>query len=474
MLRRVYPLYLRIKKIFVKTSTIRALMIGDSGSGKTTLCRVLEGKEVRLRSVDPTYGLTIRPVTVKYDGTFDKVKSKKKKRKMRKQSVMIWDFGGSRNQEKSWPMYFLGTDIFIFVIDSSRRKYVEKASKLLDNVLAFFPPHIPILFLANKQDSQFALPVKEVETIMELNEKVKERVWRIFPSNSYPKRVVNPNFKPGVFRSRFEERLRRGMSSKKVKSKKKGMKKDVESLKVEDTKRESLKVEDAKRESQDEDLEDTKSENVDESSKVSSKVEDIKREEQEEVENTEKSNPETSVENTEKSTPETSEESTPETSTENTEESTSKQDEEDMKIPEEYYLDEDEKEMDDTNKLPPLAQGKQHVTTFPNGVDDAMNWLVSAVREFRCDEELQMKLRFHEEMEAEKEKEKKKREAQERKANKKVHDKKAHEKYGMRRFVGAGDDETFEELKKEDTTTTKGDEEEEEDDVVEQTFEMEQ
>ena len=30
MLRRVYPLYLRIKKIFVKTSTIRALMIGDS------------------------------------------------------------------------------------------------------------------------------------------------------------------------------------------------------------------------------------------------------------------------------------------------------------------------------------------------------------------------------------------------------------------------------------------------------------
>jgi len=78
--------------------------------------------------VDPTYGLTIRPVTVKYDGTFDKEKSKKKKRKMRKQSVMIWDFGGSRNQEKSWPMYFLGTDIFIFVIDSTLFFFTKKSA----------------------------------------------------------------------------------------------------------------------------------------------------------------------------------------------------------------------------------------------------------------------------------------------------------------------------------------------------------
>lgn len=55
-------------------------------------------------------------------------------------------------------------------------------------------------------------------------------------------------------------------------------------------------------------------------------------------------------------------------------------------------------------------------------------------------------------------------------AQKKINDKKAHEKYGMRRFVGAGDDDNFEEEEKRDSKK----QEAEEDDVVVQTFEMEE
>ena len=464
MLRRVYPLYLRLKKIFVKTSTIRAVMIGRSGSGKTTLGKVLEGKdEVRLRSVDPTYGLTITPITVTYDGRFDKEK-RSKKRKASRQALMLWDFGGSKDQEKSWPSYFSGTDIFIFVIDSSREKYVEQASKLLDSMIPFFPPHIPILFLANKQDSQFAIPVKKVEAIMMLREKIQERVWRIFPINCYPKRAVNPSFKPGTFRSRFEERLRRGMGLKKMKTKS-----DVDS-KMKESSSSSSSSKETKTSPQDKD-ESIKEGPLTTNNKTASELKTDNSQNHENVDTKKVKESKTENNNNEeKGSDDAKEDGEEENKVEDLDVVEDKLDEESSTKEDTEYIPEDEEE-DATNKLPPLVAGKQHVTTSPNGVDDAMNWLVSAVREFRCDEELQMKLRFHEEMEAEAEREKKKREAQERKAQKKINDKKAHEKFGMRRFVGAGD---HEDEKKDDEKKTDLKKDGDEGDVVEQTFEMEE
>ena len=137
----------------------RILMLGLDGAGKTTILYQLKlGETVK---TIPTIGFNFETIDYK---NFN---------------FTIWDVGGQNKIRYLWKEYYYHTDGLIFVVDSTDKKRIEEAAKVLKKLLAEEDlKGCPVLVLANKQDLNSALPPGEVTEKLGMG-KFKERSWMV-------------------------------------------------------------------------------------------------------------------------------------------------------------------------------------------------------------------------------------------------------------------------------------------------------
>jgi small GTP-binding protein len=168
--------------LFSKCEFLKVLMVGPGGSGKTTLLHRWYTGEVI--NTEPTLGFNTE--TIKHRGV----------------SFTVWDLGGQDKMRPLWKLYFQRTLALIFVVDSTDREKLVVSSTTVVNTSDNDDEHelvcrsaaeelklmmeneelqnVPLLVLANKQDLPEALPVQEIEEM--LNLKVicnSKRRWHI-------------------------------------------------------------------------------------------------------------------------------------------------------------------------------------------------------------------------------------------------------------------------------------------------------
>ena len=138
-----------IKEIF-SFKNYKVLMIGLDAVGKTTILYRLKLEEIV--TTIPTMGFNVE--TVKLYGI----------------NFTIWDASSQEKIRPLWRYYLEGTNILIFVIDSSDHERIEEAKNELYRMLSYEElKKIPILIYANKQDLINKMSVEEIEERLNLN-----------------------------------------------------------------------------------------------------------------------------------------------------------------------------------------------------------------------------------------------------------------------------------------------------------------
>ncbi|EGG16828.1 ADP-ribosylation like factor [Cavenderia fasciculata] len=163
-----------LSKLFSKKKETRVLMLGLDAAGKTSLLYRVKLKE-SVPSV-PTVGFTVE--TIKFHNT----------------SFTIWDVGGQDKIRNLWRHYYVGTQVLIYVIDSSDRERLEESKQQLYRVLNDPEMREPLLLVfANKCDIVGAMPVDEISEKLGLNQLVN-RKWTIFASCAITGQGVEEGF----------------------------------------------------------------------------------------------------------------------------------------------------------------------------------------------------------------------------------------------------------------------------------------
>lgn len=122
----------------------QVVMMGLDSAGKTTLLYKLKGHQP-VKTL-PTVGFNVEFLEV--PGHV---------------SLTLWDVGGQSQLRGSWKNYLEGTDILIYVLDSTDKVRLPEALTELTAVLGH--PHmasVPFLVLANKQEAPEALSLLEI------------------------------------------------------------------------------------------------------------------------------------------------------------------------------------------------------------------------------------------------------------------------------------------------------------------------
>lgn len=97
----------------------------------------------------------------------------------KKTSLTVWDVGGQRSMRPNWKYYLEGCKLLVFVVDSSDRSRMDEAQKALKKILS--DEHlkgVPLLVLANKKDLPNSMTIREVSTLLDLDN-YTDRVWEI-------------------------------------------------------------------------------------------------------------------------------------------------------------------------------------------------------------------------------------------------------------------------------------------------------
>lgn len=136
----------------------QVMMMGLDGAGKTTLLYKLKGHQV-VETV-PTIGFNVEPLEA-----------------LGHKSLILWDVGGQAQLRASWKDYLEGTDVLVYVLDSTDEARLPEAVDELREVLN--DPNmtgVPFLVLANKQEAPDALPLREIRNRLGL-ECFQDRGW---------------------------------------------------------------------------------------------------------------------------------------------------------------------------------------------------------------------------------------------------------------------------------------------------------
>jgi len=126
------------------------IIIGLDGAGKTTLLERIktlynETPGLSADKIAPTVGQNMGKITL--PSTI----------------LQFWDLGGQRGIRNIWPKYYDDCHAVAYVIDAEDRERLSEGWEVFDSVLS--APQIlglPLLLLANKQDSPLSLSVEEI------------------------------------------------------------------------------------------------------------------------------------------------------------------------------------------------------------------------------------------------------------------------------------------------------------------------
>jgi ADP-ribosylation factor-like protein 3 len=135
-----------LRKLKKSETEVRILVLGLDNAGKTTIMNRLSGDEIQ--DIKPTQGFNVKSCQS------DNFK------------MNLWDIGGQKAIRPYWRNYYDGTDVLIYVIDSTDTRRLQETGLELQELLKEQKlQKVPVLVFANKQDIMTALPGDQVNMI---------------------------------------------------------------------------------------------------------------------------------------------------------------------------------------------------------------------------------------------------------------------------------------------------------------------
>ncbi|XP_070500845.1 ADP-ribosylation factor-related protein 1-like [Chironomus tepperi] len=141
----------------VQIDEYNVLIVGLDNAGKSTFLESVKRKFIRgykgmdLKYIPSTIGLNLGEIVT------DKIQ------------LNFFDLGGQRELQHLWKKYYEGVHGIIYVIDSNDRVRIQESKELFENMLRNEKTNgIPLVILANKQDIQESIKIKEI--MMEFDE----------------------------------------------------------------------------------------------------------------------------------------------------------------------------------------------------------------------------------------------------------------------------------------------------------------
>nr|AOC97519.1 Arf family protein [Volvariella volvacea] len=136
--------------LYARKEEFSIIIIGLDGAGKTTLLERIktlynDTPGLSPDKIGPTVGQNTGKITL--PSTI----------------LQFWDLGGQRGIRNIWHRYYDDCHAVVYVIDAEDRERLGEGWEVFDTVLS--SPQIlgvPLLLLANKQDSSAALSVEEI------------------------------------------------------------------------------------------------------------------------------------------------------------------------------------------------------------------------------------------------------------------------------------------------------------------------
>ncbi|KAF8813915.1 P-loop containing nucleoside triphosphate hydrolase protein [Phlegmacium glaucopus] len=146
----MYHLLKGLHEYLTRKEEFSVIIIGLDGAGKTTLLE-------RIKTLyNDTPGLSpdkIGPTVGQNTGTIV----------LPSTILQFWDLGGQRGIRNIWHRYYDDCHAVVYVIDAEDRERLSEGWEVFDSVLS--SPQIlgvPLLLLANKQDSPLSLSVDDI------------------------------------------------------------------------------------------------------------------------------------------------------------------------------------------------------------------------------------------------------------------------------------------------------------------------
>lgn len=160
------------------SSPYHIVMVGLDNSGKTSILY-----KAKLRETIKTYPTTA--FNVECVSVTKKLKFK------------VWDVGGRESNRPLWRAYVRKTEGVVFVVDSVDQSRMEEAQHELFNLLhsdSAQLKEVPLLVVANKQDSIGALSPDMIAKELKLNELSGSHMWHVEGTSCY----VGDGFNEGL------------------------------------------------------------------------------------------------------------------------------------------------------------------------------------------------------------------------------------------------------------------------------------
>ncbi|KAH8107788.1 P-loop containing nucleoside triphosphate hydrolase protein [Cristinia sonorae] len=148
----MYHLLKGLHEYLTRKEEFSVIILGLDGAGKTTLLEKIKTlyndvPGLTPDKIGPTVGQNMGKITL--PSTI----------------LQFWDLGGQRGIRNIWHRYYDDCHAVVFVIDAEDRERLVEGWEVFDSVLS--APQIlgvPLLLLANKQDSPESLSVEEIRT----------------------------------------------------------------------------------------------------------------------------------------------------------------------------------------------------------------------------------------------------------------------------------------------------------------------
>ncbi|TFY69139.1 hypothetical protein EVG20_g3277 [Dentipellis fragilis] len=146
----MYHLLKGLHEYLTRKEEFSVIILGLDGAGKTTL---LEKIKTLYNDVPGLPADKIAPTVGQNTGKIS----------LPSTILQLWDLGGQKGIRSIWPRYYDDCHAVVYVVDAEDRERLSEGWEVFDNVLS--APQIlgvPLLLLANKQDSPQSLSVEEI------------------------------------------------------------------------------------------------------------------------------------------------------------------------------------------------------------------------------------------------------------------------------------------------------------------------
>eukprot|EP00835_Amoeboradix_gromovi_P000962 NODE_36_length_31474_cov_0.342438.p18 type:complete len:211 gc:universal NODE_36_length_31474_cov_0.342438:15630-16262(+) len=150
---------------YTQLDAYNVLIIGLDNSGKSTLIECVKSMFTNRRALHtlvPTVGLNTFKFRYKLPPNIDYCIPVPAKI-----HLTFWDLGGQTELQQLWSTYYPDSHAILYLIDSTDHQRLKSNVQILKNVLLNQDADVPLLLLANKQDSEQALPIHQIKEIVQ-------------------------------------------------------------------------------------------------------------------------------------------------------------------------------------------------------------------------------------------------------------------------------------------------------------------